>query len=177
MNSYKGTNSILVDYRNYLQSITDKIKSYKTIELSKWSWYSWIGFYLELQKRLGDGHWDYVANPNGGFLGFWWHFQGNSECEQYLQLEQDKFCFKIWVKNEDQRRSLRSKWHKTIKNQAENIQLNLVKPIRFGNGEYMTVCVFDGEYRKTTDEIIDMDATIAQFRKAEELLKSVHEIA
>jgi hypothetical protein len=36
---------------------------------------------------------------------------------------------------------------------------------------------FDGEYRKTTDGIIDMDATIAQFRKAEELLKSVHEIA
>jgi len=177
LNAYKGTNAILVDYRNYLQSITDKIESYKSIELSKWGWYSWVGFYLELQKRLGDGYWDYVANPNGGFLGFWWHFQGNGECEQYLQLEQDKFCFKIWVKNEDQRRSLRSKWHKTIKNQAENIQLNLVKPIRFGNGEYMTVCVFNGEYRKTTDGIIDMDATIAQFRKAEELLKSVHEIA
>jgi len=177
LNAYKGTNAILVDYRNYLQSITDKIESYKSIELSKWGWYSWVGFYLELQKRLGDGYWDYVANPNGGFLGFWWHFQGNGECEQYLQLEQDKFCFKIWVKNEDQRRSLRSKWHKTIKNQAENIQLNLVKPIRFGNGEYMTVCVFNGEYRKTTDGIIDMDATIAQFRKAEGLLKSVHEIA
>ncbi len=71
LNAYKGTNEILVDYRNYLQSIADKIESYKSIELSKWGWYSWVGFYLELQKRLGDGHWDYVANPNGGFLGFW----------------------------------------------------------------------------------------------------------
>lgn len=173
---YKGKNSILIDYRNYLQSITDNINSYKMIELSKWGWYSWIGFYLELQKRLGDGCWDYVANPNGGFLGFWWHFQGNSECEQYLQLEQDKFCFKVWVKKESQRKHLRSKWHKIISNKAGDTQLNLVRPIRFGYGEYMTVCVFDGEYRKTTDGIIDMDATIAQFRKAEELLKSVHEI-
>lgn len=177
LNGYKGTNAILVDYRDHLQSITDKVESYKSIELSKWGWHSWIGFYLELQKRLGNGHWDYVANPNGGFLGFWWHFQGNDECEQYLQLEQDKFCFKIWVKNEDQRTTLRSKWSKTIKHEAENFKLNLVKPARFGNGEYMTVCVLEGEYRKTIGGVIDMDATITQFRNAENLLKSVHEIA
>jgi len=179
LNTYMGTNAIFVDYRGYLQSITDKIESYRSKELSKWGWYAWIGFYLELQKQLGSGHWDYVANPAGGFLGFWWHFQGGDDCEQYLQLEQDKFCFKIWVKNEDERRLLRSKWHKTINDKArdKDIDLNLVKPSRFGNGEYMTVCVFDGEYRETENGIIDMEKTIAQFRTAENLLKSVREIA
>ena len=164
LNSYKGTNAILVDYRSYLQSITDKIESYKSKELSKWVRYEWIGFYLELQKRLGSGHWDYVANPTGGFLGFWWHFQGNDGCEQYLQLEENKFCFKISVKNDDKRKQLRSKWHKIINNKARDsdIDLNLVKPSRFGNGKYMTVCVFNGEYRETKDGIIDMSKTIAK---------------
>ena len=179
LNGYKGANAILLDFRSYLQSISDKVESYKYTEISKWGWYAWIGFYLELQKRIGNGYWDYVANPTGGFLGFWWHFQGNDDCEQYLQLEQHKFCFKIWVKNEVERRFLRSKWHKILTDKArdKNIGLNLVKPSRFGNGEYMTVCVFNGEYRETEDGIIDMDKTVAKFRKAENLLKSVHEIA
>lgn len=177
LNRYKGTNSILVDYRGYLQSITDKVESYKSKKLSEWNWHSWVGFYLELQKRFGNGHWDYVANPTGGFLGFWWHFQGNDDCEQYLQLEQDKFCFKIWVNNEDERKSLRLKWHKIINNKAKDIDLNLVKPTRFGNGRYMTVCVFNGEYREVKDGIIDMDKTIDLLKKAESLLKLVDEIA
>jgi len=179
LNEYSGKNAILVDYRGYLQSISDKVESYKSIEISKWGWYAWIGFYLELQKRLDNGHWNYVPNPNGGFLGYWWHFQGNGDCEQYLQLEEHKFCFKIWVKNKDERRSLRSKWHKIINNRAKdkNLALNLVKPSRFGNGKYMTVCVFNGEYRETEDGIIDMDKTVAKFKNAEILLKSVHEIA
>jgi len=179
LNAYKGINAILIDYRDYLQSISDKVESYKLKELSEWDWYAWIGFYLELQKRLGHGDWDYVANPTGGFLGFWWHFQGNDECEQYLQLEQDKFCFKIWVKNDNERKTLRSRWHEVIINKAidRDVDLNLVKPSRFGNGEYMTVCVFEGEYRETEDGIIDMDQTIAKFKRAENLLESVHGIA
>jgi len=177
LNAYNGTNAILVDYRAHLQSISNKVESYKAIELSKWGWHSWVGFYLELQKRLGNGDWAYVANPNGGFLGFWWNFQGDDECKQYLQLEQDKFCFKIWVKNEDQRRTLRSKWHKTIRDKAEDVELNLVKPTRFGNGEYMTVCVFNGEYRKTIGGVVDMEATVIQLRKAENLLELIDEIS
>jgi hypothetical protein len=177
LNVYEGANAILLDYRSHLQSISEKVESYKYTEISKWGWYAWIGFYLELQKRLGSGHWDYVANPTGGFLGFWWHFQGNDDCEQYLQLEQNKFCFKIWVKNSDERTKLRSKWHKAIKTQGRNYGLDLAKPARFGNGEYMTVCVFNGEYRETNSGVVDIDKTVERLRKAENLLKSVREIA
>ena len=177
LNGYDGTNAILIDYRNYLQSISDKVESYKSKEIHKWGWYAWVGFYIELQKQLGSGHWDYVANPNGGFLGFWWHFHGNDDCEQYLQLEEDKLCFKIWVKNIEERTKLRSKWHEAIKAQAKRYGLDLVKPSRFGNGEYMTVCVFNGEYREIKNGVIDIDKTVDLLRKAESLLKSVYEIA
>lgn len=107
LNKYNGANAILLDYRDHLQSITDKVESYKSKEITGWDRYSWVGFYRELQKQLGCGNWDYVANPNGGFLGFWWYFQGSDECKQYLQLEEDKFCFKIEVKNKNQRKTLR----------------------------------------------------------------------
>ncbi len=175
LNAYKGENIILVDYRDHLQSITDDVESYKSKEISKWGWYAWIGFYIELQKQLGSGNWDYVANPTGGFLGFWWHFQGNDKCEQYLQLEQDKFCFKIWVKNNDERTQLRAKWHKAIEKHGQNYGLDLTKPTRFGNGEYMTVCVFHGEYRETKNGVIDIKKTVEKLKKAEKLLKSVDE--
>lgn len=176
LGSYNGENAILLDYRNHLQSISNKVDSYKSKKITDWSWYSWVGFYRDLQKQLGAGDWDYVANPSGGFLGFWWHYQGNEECGQYLQLEENKFCFKIWVKNNDQRGILRFKWHEIIKAKAQDFKLKLVKPSRFGNGEYMTVCVFEGEYRKNISGTIDMRATIELLRKAESLLKSVHEI-
>ncbi len=179
LNAYKGTNIILIDYRCYIQSITDQVESYKTEKISNtWGWYAWVGFYLELQNRLDSAdcaYWDYVANPAGGFLGFWWHYQGDENCKQYLQLEQDKFCFKIWVKNKEERKSLRKKWHKIIKEKGQDYGLELVRPSRFGYGNYMTVCVFKGEYRESDNGKINLEKTIDRLKKAEKLLKSVKE--
>ncbi len=180
LNSYAESNSILVDYRDYLQSISDKVESYKSLPIDEWVWHPWVGFYLRLQKELGLGNWGHVANPSGGFLGFWWHFQGGDNCEQYLQLEQKKFCFKIWVKNPLDRSSLRSKWHKTIKAKGSEheYRLPLIKPSRFGNGQYMTVCIYSGKYRECdSNHIINVDKTIQKLRKAEILLESVKEYA
>lgn len=177
LNNYSGDNAILIDYRDYLQSISDKTESYKLLPIKKWGWYSWVGFYQKLRNELGSGNWDYVANPRGGFLGFWWHFQGDENCEQYLQLEQDKLCFKIWVKNDSDRGSLREKWHKIIMAKGQESGLKLKKPRRFGNGKYMTVCIYDGEYRECSNGIIDIDKTISRLRNAEALLKAVRENA
>lgn len=174
MNSYDGNNAILRDYRQYLQSIHDDINSYKTLPISEWNWHSWKGFYLELQQHLDIVGWDYVANPNGGFLGCWWHFQGNQDCEQYLQLEQKKLCFKIWVRNKEERRNFRNNWSTSIREHSKSWDLNLIKPARFGNGNYMTVCLFDGEYRSTDENgILDIKETVSTLKKCEELLNDV----
>jgi len=177
LSEYHGTNAILLDYRIHLKSITDRIESFKHTDISEWDSHAWIGFYIELHKHLGHGVWGHEAGPKGGFVGFCWHFQGDERCEQFIQLEEDKFCFKIWVKNKKDRTALRSKWHKIISDKAkeESIGLNLIKPNRFGSGEFMTVCIFDGEYRESENGIIDMYKTITRLIKAENLLKSVHE--
>ncbi len=176
LNSYAGKDSILIDYRDYLQSISDQVESYKSLPIKKWKWYSWVGFYIRLQKEFDSGNWGHISNPKGGFLGFWWHFQGDENCKQYLQLEQNKLCFKIRVNKLSERSNLRSKWHKIIKAKGSESDsgLNLVKPSRFGNGRYMTVCIYDGEYREYRhDRTIDIGKTIQKFRTAEALLKAV----
>jgi len=176
LNEYKGKNSIILDYREHLQSISDGVESYKTRPITEWEWYSWVGFYLRLQKELEDGNWDYVPNPNGGFLGMWWHFQGDEKCEQYLQLQQDKLCFKIYVDDPQDRSELRSLWHHRIIEKSAETDLVLKKPTRFGNGYYMTVCIYDGEYRITDDiGVINIARTVDRLKRATSLLKSVDE--
>ncbi|PCJ18479.1 MAG: hypothetical protein COB04_07160 [Gammaproteobacteria bacterium] len=175
LNAYQGNHAILLDYRRYLQSISASVERYQRIALSEWDRRAWIGFYLALQDTLPGARWDYVSNPSDGFLGFWWGLQGDTACEQYLQLEQDTLCFKIRVQTQTQRKSLRSKWYEVIRNASSDFGLNLIKPVRFGNGRSMTVCVLDGDYRAVTDGVVDVDKTIITLRSAEKLLKSVQE--
>lgn len=168
------TNQIFLDYRSYLANIDNEINSYKVLPLSEWKWASWKGFFIELQQLLKDGNWDYVPNPSGGFLGFWWHFQGDDQCEQYLQLEQEKCCFKVWVNDSSQRAKLRNGWHRTIIDIGCRLGLNIEKPPRFGNGQYMTVAILTEEYRKRKpDGTIDMSGTVNLLKKAEDVLKII----
>ncbi|NEX23724.1 PD-(D/E)XK nuclease family protein [Thiorhodococcus mannitoliphagus] len=74
-------NQILLDYYAYLCDLDRQVNSYKTLPLDAWQWHGWQGFFSALRKEF-DGEWDYVPNPSGGFLGFWWswregHFQGS----------------------------------------------------------------------------------------------------
>ena len=100
----KEKSDILSDFSNNMRRIENEVQSFLTLPPKNWSWNSWKGFYTSLQNALQDGNWDYVANPSGGFLGFWWHFGRTNDLELYLQLEQDKFCFKIWVDDDTKRR-------------------------------------------------------------------------
>lgn len=162
-------NAIFQDFRKHLQDISDAVESYLVLPVENWHWNSWIGFYLRLQKELTKGNWDYVPNPSGGFLGFWWGFQGDETCQQYLQLEQRKFCIKIKVKNKADRKILRNKWYKLAKEKFVDFE----KPSRFGSGTYMTILV-NKEYIKVNDDgIVDITATVKYFREKEGLLKSI----
>ncbi len=178
LNLYQGNNAILIDYRSHLQKISMWEESYIVERLEKWYWYSWMGFYSRLQSEGIDCvDWGYVPNPRGGFLAFWWHFQGDDTCGQYLQLEEDKLCFKIWVKNKEERYSLRQKWSRVV--MAENLDqkfgLDLNRPKRFGSGEYMTICLVEN-YRQVSDNgLIDMNKTLEVLKTAEKLLALVQQ--
>lgn len=174
LREYVGSNDVLLNYREYLENRQQSIESFKTLSIEDWHWDSWVGFYQYLQEELQDGNWDYVANPSGGFLGFWWAWNYDKDCDHYLQLEQDKLCFKIWVGDNWDKRKARNYWHDLIINCASNLDTNLTvtKPPRFGNGSFMTVCIASNEFRITTsDGVIDLPQTITMIRNANQIIE------
>lgn len=165
-------NDILVDYYKNLDNLDKKIKSYLTIPLSEWHWYSWQGFYSVLQKHVG-GNWEYVANKSGGFLGFWWNWHHSKidgkEFEYYLQLEQNKFVFKLYAYKENERREIRDFYRKHLYNKAKELNIAISQ---FGRlGRYMGVAKLNDEYRLTNeDELLDFQATVENIKRFMELI-------
>ena len=165
------SSDILSDFTTYLRKIEDDVQSYCRVPLANWSWNAWKGFYSALTRALGAGEWRYVANPAGGFLGFWWHFLAFDGGEVYLQLEQEKFCFKIYVADSEKRWKLRQEWHDRVVEKCRARDLRAKKPQRFGNGEYMTVAILEGEYRCTDGSgMLDLAATLRLFAVAQSVL-------
>ena len=175
LNGYPGQNNILIDYRNRLKDITTKTESYLSLPPEKWSRRSWVGFYQRLQIELGTGNWDYVANPSGGFLGFWWNSQGPSDCRQYIQIEENTLCIKIKVIEKNRRRELRSKWSKLTINKAKDFGFKLTRPRRFGSGKFMTVSIYK-DYREFTDGSINISNTLSKLKNAEDILHDLESI-
>ena len=167
----KAQCDILSVFSAHLRLIENAVQSYRTTPPSQWSWEAWKGFYSKLQNEMGDGHWDYVANPSGGFLGYWWHFLGNDNFNVYLQLEEQKLCFKIWVKDIQRRGELRHCWHGKIMAAGKVGGLAVKRPSRFGLGEFMTVVTLAMDYRMTGDNgLLDMDKTLALFQSAQAII-------
>lgn len=174
LKKYQGNNQILLDYRSHLQRIEDQTQSYQTTEIQKWKGDQWIGFYMKLQETLGMGNWGYVANPSGGFFGYWWSTFSDEKSEQYLQLEQNKLCFKIRVSNHEERRQLRNHWHKQIlaESKKDTYSLTVTRPARFGHGQFMTVCICDDWHMADSRDLLDYHKTVDRLREAMKILEN-----
>jgi flavodoxin len=170
------TNNILCDYRENLEQLNDKINGFKTDHIDKWGWYQWTGFFSTIQKEF-DGNWDYVANPSGGFIGFWWRWIHKTLDEKgfhiYLQLEANKFVFKVKVdehrKNCDR---LREYCRKPLFEIAKQQNIKLEK---YGKaGAYMGIAKLADDYRiPTANGLIDLPATIANLKTMQQLIDAV----
>jgi len=162
---------ILDNFWAHLRQIDDDVHSYMNLPLKEWIWNSWKGFYSHLQNALGEGTWDYVPNHSGGFLGFWWYHTGNDDCEIYLQLEQEKFCFKIVMDGTEKSCELRKHWHDLVVSKCPGRGLRARKPARFGSGEYVTFAILDQEYRVVDKHgLLDFEATIRILEAAQSVL-------
>jgi len=177
LTSVKYSNDIIENYTDYLQNIEDGINSYKTKPIDTWSWNAWKGFYIELQKKLKDGNWDYVSNRKGGFLGFWWNWDLKETYYVYLQIEtnwqNDKYVGKIKIKlysnnNEKVKKDIVHKWKHHILHDENHIKI--IKPRVVRTGKSVTIGILDNEFRKTDkDGIIDIDKTIEFIHKIEQI--------
>ena len=192
---YEGSNSILLDFRAYLQEWeddTNSFKDWKEGERTKWSWNAWQGFFRHLEKQeLADCGWHYVHNQQGGFMGLWWSGEKIGEEVVFLHLEvvpgkpdEQKLCFKMRVDNKENRSVARNKWHKwCMAAVAEVAGIEATKPKRFGAGRHMTVAQWGKEEKETgtwlafnSDGRLDEEATVANLKKAEAVLAKAIEM-
>ena len=174
-----GANAIARDFHDRLTNVDREVESFRNQPLAQWTRLAWQGFYCELQAKLLDGKWGYVANPAGGFQGYWWHVKKTLGCNQYLQLEEGTLCFKISVEQPESRAGFRDRSHARLLEEGRKHGLNVIRPRRLGLGQTMTVAVLDADYRLTDERgHLDVDATVARLRNAEAVLdKAVANVA
>lgn len=183
LNGYKGCNSTLVDFRQYLQDLDDKTNSYVKWEQSdkRDNWLAWQGFYWCLEGELFDGTtcwngWGYVPNKSGGFLGFWWR-PSDSDARLYLQIEtkpgkEAKLCFKVNTegKTNEEIQRLKWYWHKRVLDAGEG---RVVKPrvLKIAR-KYMTVACWKDEWLAFgKDGRLDTSNTVENLKQAESVWK------
>lgn len=134
-------NLIFCDYVEYIQDIQRQTEAYQSLPVSDWSYYTWQGFYMALEKELQTGDWKYVPNPQGGFWGFNWHWDSitsNTDVDIYLQLEEKKLCVKSYQKGGVEKGYIYSS---QLVELAKEKNISLVKPDRLRKGTTMTLAV------------------------------------
>jgi hypothetical protein len=174
------TNNIFLDFYNHLKNMDDSIESYQNLTVGNWTHDSWKGFFSELQNELGTGEWKYVPQKNGGFIGFWWSFNlknyNGVDFEYYLQLEFNKFCFKVSPYDITQNCEIRDYYRSKLFQTAKNENFNLLRNgrCRPGKTSTMTVAKLPYDYRvKLENGLIDMEKTIENLKRAEQLISKI----
>lgn len=194
LNDYEGSNSILLDFRAYLQAWeddTNSFKDWKEGERTEWSGKAWQGFFREIEEELtGDyerNRWGYVHNAAGGFFGYWWNARPIKGVEVYLQLEvvtgrraEQRLCFKVAVGNKENYSVTRNKWHNLVcdvaNKDAPKGEEKAKKPDRFGHGETMTIALWKNPWLAFSGGTLDMEKTVANLKEVEAVLAKAIEM-
>ncbi|GAB3775289.1 hypothetical protein GCM10028818_19230 [Spirosoma horti] len=176
-------NAIYDDFLAHLEHMEYVVNQYGVKELTKvdstsnWDPNDWRGFFMSLydkRSQLYDvtnsdaANWNYIANPSGGFFGFWWYFKEltGEFYTPYLQLENNSLCFKIKVEDAQKRAQAREEAYDKLR----AVHTEVERPKRMGNGLYMTVARWKGDYRKSKDNKLDFEATLETLKKAQQIL-------
>lgn len=171
LNQYVGTHPLVIDFREHLQDITNWTNNRLTWPVSKWEWFEWQGFYMDLEQRLEGGKWHYVPNPSKGFLCFWWHNVSLGDAFLKLQFEHKKkiLCFKLYCEHEADYSVLRRRYSKRLLDLAKERFPEIHKPNRFGNGANMTIGFVDSASLFGTGQV-DLETVICKLHLYEKLV-------
>lgn len=167
-------NEIFVDFFHHLREIENSVQSFLNLPVSEWHWDSWKGFYTLLQKELGDGEWDYIPQMNGGFLGFWWNYNWKSLTDEigydyYLQLEHNKFCFKLSPEKREHAELTRSHYRNLLYPKAKEHGIEIYQNGRIG--QWMTAAALSTPYLiENENGFLDIDATVENIRKIQKMV-------
>ena len=157
-------NAIFTNYVAHIQKIQDETDAYMKAPIIKWNWLAWQGFYMKLGEELKTGDWGYVANPSGGFWGFWWYWRKTKDpdIEVYLQFEQNKLCVKGCHKGNGK---VEIKYSNKVIRAAKDRQLPL-DDISRRTGKTMTLAIV----KLQNFDYLNMSDLIRQLRHLESFL-------
>ena len=161
---------------------TESYKSEGNSCPSNWSYNQFWGFFKDLDKELKEQNIAkindcyYLSNQSGGFLCFLVNRtrQINQKREEnefsiYIQLEQDKLCFKSGPhSNKEERSKERNCISELLKNKGVN------KPEKFGIGECMTSGIVS-DYIKIENGKVNIKKTAEAIKDNLNILKAVTE--
>ncbi|MDM1137830.1 PD-(D/E)XK nuclease family protein [Empedobacter sp. ULE_I145] len=183
LNSHQEiNNNIFLDFKERLLKLEKSNNEFENKKLKNWKSEDWQGFFQFLEKEIDVINWNYVNNPSGGFWNAVLTWDQGDICPVYIQLEQDKLCFKVSTHPQDtqlpegiNRTEARNSLYHLIMEESKKRGFNEIKkPIRFGNGNYMTSAVVEKQNWLGNDEdIIDKSLVISNITKYTKFLKEI----
>jgi hypothetical protein len=112
LDSYKGNNHIISDFKSYWQTVHDETESFQNSHVDEWKSNAWIGFYLALAEnfKLGNFSSSSFGKKSKPTYGGCIHLQ-KKDCILYVQLCEERLNFKIReIAPEQNKKVLRDKW-------------------------------------------------------------------
>lgn len=185
LNKFQNTgNTIVDDFRTHLQNREDDTNSWESASYKEWGWGQWEGFYAELEHRWdGCCGWGYIANPAGGFLG-WWSGPGYSIGTEYASLYiQIHNALRLTVRLGSGKAM--DKVHAPFMYQVldalneeafDDIRIEKAGAFRGGGAAAVAAVTFDEQgpwLAVDSNGVVNMDATIERLRRLEKLLEKV----
>ena len=190
-------NTIVDDFRTYLQRWEDNTNRWKSEHYSKWQWEQWEGFYTALEsmwRENGDRcGWEYYSNPSGGFLACWLcdgqkgEFNRVGTCKRYAELfiqihDAMRLTVRLGAGKAMDRVDNPLMWQvfNTLEEingrTSSDIGIKKAGTFRGGKGGAIADVTFgdqDPWFAVDSNGIVDMDATIERLRRLLELLRQV----
>lgn len=175
----RGVSEVLDEFLDHLERLDSDVRAFQALLPIGWldlrpdgrRRLVWAGLYQQLGPKL-HGKWDYVPNPTGGFMGFWWSFLAVPGGSIYLQLEHDRLVAKVDAGKDGDRRQLRDTWLPRVISMQGPVKFR--RPDRLGHGRWMTVAVAsEGYLRSAPDGGLDLVATLSVLEAATSSLKAL----
>lgn len=186
----KITNNIFIDFRDRLLGLEELNSEFEGKFIKEWNGNDWQGFFQFLETELNKTEHDFfnwlrVNNASGGFWGAilnWDYWQNTYPV--YLQIEEENLCIKISTDPKEHgrmpkdinRARVRNDFFNLVMKRAKVLDLIQIKrPKRFGNGNYMTVAIHENWLNK--ENKLDKENVLKSIDNYLNLLRGIQDVS
>lgn len=175
LNQREVNNEIFNDFKEYLTAIENQTTSFTKFENIISDWKAGEGFFIKLQELIQEWtDWRYVPNQTGGFLGFWYHWQGTNDIgEIYIQIENAfEYGIKLVIKIADWEPSTETLYEllDEIKPYAEKNGISIVKPDKYRAGATSTLAIIENAFSVDNEGNFEIDKFLMTLKALEKTI-------